>query len=1740
MKRLKFSAAGPDWLSAVASQLQQNMAGGKPPLTATPLDAEIYRAAVTGLFDPRVLGIDHAKLNQSAQSVRLQGTATLFGQPVIPVTLGYFGVDGSCFFELEASPSNWEPLAALTALGLPISDLRVGWHYGPLATGTATNPAPPSSHVGFHASVMFADMPLPVSIEPPQKPDVSGLWRLFGNFDGQALAAGLKPIVQWIQKAAALPELPALGTLTGLVLSGIDFAFDPTIPRLMGGMIAVKSTASWPLVGKQVILDHALLSLGFSANQSGYDLHGEIAATMGLGNETVQVVVSRDTESGLAALSLRSVDAALPNIVALADLAGIPNLVMAIPAPLRELSDLRIEECRAEINIEAGKLSLVHIAFACPGDVPITPKINLENLRMVLDLTPQAASKVSGSITGLLDVAGSYVGFQGELGDGLQLSGTVDKLPLSALAARLAGGLPRDLPEIDLQNVSIQLDSEGEFHFDASVMLDFSTLAQALKVPIPEGMARFHLSALSMDLHADGTWNVALTTDQQFKFPSPATKGAHQLDLHDIHLSFGVGASKMFAVAGSFVLSGDASIGDLSLELAGEGLNAKFGGADWTVGGTANISAFGTTFKGWAARIEQNGLSISHDKPIALFTEAFASATINSFIIAVKKHPSGEQEASEWGFDVAGEGSMQITGITESTTGHLAIDTATNRLFLSAQNPPVPKIPLAPPVTLDIGLKDLKLSRVADTWSFGSEATLMLSDVPGPLKRYLPSRAEGKLKITDQGVELVCKLDEKIDFGQLSIKIADKEIPLGNPQITLQQLAMDFGKNFAVAAQMQVAIPNELNRLLGWDENFQPTTIFLNPSLDLRLVLGKEMIGLALVNDTSPFKALKVINGKCKWVLGEVGTFDFDVPTLSFKGSSWTGSFGMSHGPLSIPLRPIKFLMNQLGIPGSRFVPDSLPILKNIDLSQLKIVLPKLLGMDIWKALPQDVAAFVKKLLDAIGTVSGDVAEKYPADFVDYLTMHIPDTIHMDIDTGGPAFALWTDDQEPLKFLLPWFAAMPPGLAGFTLKKVRFGQVAGTLGLLTVDGHADYFDVVTLAVSALPEVNARGFRNRLTASNTVAVIPSAFPFPIPLFYDELSWKLNSWPGLGLTTDWQMPAKWDMFETGSSLFKFFTDKYYLLSKDAKEAFEIQFQIGPNYIALPGYLGGGQVGLPQGVKPALPLGDSLKRLLDTLKTGNLTYLITAIPLHDQDQKTWYRLGMKKAGVSFGPLTFSAGIGWCAVTQEELNKEVLSNPKAKAILGEINNENVLQSLPTKASEPSYQEGFVVMLMGEAGVQPIIFARAYFGMALTAARKYDAANEGGFECGFLLQGTIAEFMSLAIRGDIHVDRREVTRIHGDCSLKIADFELIGGSTTVTVGKNLFDMNVTLRLAGDACTIVGRFHIDPQQVFISGGFAWTYGSGAGQTISEVNVTAIFTQHGIAIEIKGANFFGVTASITIFADARFEGCIGARADIDISAVSTYVMGQYQAVADDIGKTAHDLQDKYQKLLADYQGNMSTAQLLAIFLKGLKNDLPGIIKKKVYKNAPWGSKDKVWKMIAQGQLAPILKDLKNLAADLETADAKRAKGLIIGLINRVLKARVNFSFAGIPIINKSIWQYADTKHKKQLESARDFVEKIPAQKLVAQNAKGEWQKYLGQHDIAEEIAKAFRSSGGVIPQLTLIQWETAQLVNCPTVSTVKIQCTYKNNPFTIQAPLDLEHPAKSGVGIAEAVVKAIAN
>lgn len=1728
------NAKASAWLAKLAEQIRRNLAAGVPVLNATPLAADTDVGS--WLFDPKALQIADALLTADVSAVTVQGSANLFGEAAIPVALGYSAIDGACYFVLQVWPENWPPLAVLNTLGLPFNGLCIRWQYGPLALDAEPQPIPASSHLHYAARLDMAGLVLPFEIVPPAMPDAGALWRISGAFEAVALDS-LQALLTWLGNWAPLPELPLPEGNTGLALTGMECLFDPAPPRLAGVSLRVAHTLPWPLLAGRIELQQTQISLGclFDPEQAQYRALFAIDAEMALAGRTVQVGVNRQAASGDIALELRSADARLPDLASLARLAGMPSLHAFLPAVLLRLSGLNLDAFRVELAGQKAAVSLVSASLSYDDEVTILPGLALENLRLQLVLMPDATPKIHGTATALLNLAGRYIGLYGELNQTLSLAGALDSLPLSALAARLPG-LPKAMPEIELRHVLINLESNGSLHFEASVAADFTVLAQTFNIPVPAGMAGISLSSLSLDVDLQqGGWQLALAAEQRFAFPASA---AQHFELKNIVLTLGADAAQTLSVAGGFTLGGSIGLGqDLSLSLPGAGLRAGFDtGSGWTLNGEVAVSLFGKNYTDWRAGFDQGMFTLRYQKPLVLVDEAFASARFGRFQIGITRTTDAGSTQSHWGFAATGEGSINIPALLEASA-HIELDSQAQRLLIVAPKPKIPAIPLAPGVSAGIAVDKLILAH-GRHWSFAGAATLTLNGIPDALRRYLPSPCNGQLAIDAGKIALYCAVEQQLAFGPLAIKLADLEVPLGNPLVTIRSMNFDLGQQPALGANLTVAIPAELNRLLGWDEHFRPTTVFLNPSIDLQLSVNRAGIGLTLINGTSPLRALQVDrDGFCRWELGEVGQFSFQVPTLSFHGGAWQGSFGMRHGPLAVPLAPIKFLMRQLSIPGSELVPDSVPIPDAIDLTRLGSELPKLAGQQVWQALNGQplLRKLLQQMLDALGGAIGDIEKAMPADLLEYLTLQIPESIFFDIDTAGPTLSLRTEDAEPLKFMLPWFAAMPPGLLGVQLKRLSLGQIGAGLGLLGVDGRLDYFDVVTLAVAVLPGVDAKGFRNRLTLKNTLAVLPPAFPMPIPLFYDDLQWELRSWIGLGLTTDWKNRLRMDLLATGGDLLRFFSQKAFLLSEQAGDGFDIQFQIGPNFIALPEFIGGKTLGQTRAVTPALPAGESLKRLLDSLKTGNPAYLITAIPLHDPAQQIWYRLGRMQDAVRFGPLTFGAGLGWCVATQQELLSDILPNPQARAVLGELNQQDVLQSLPKKAGGAAYSKGFVVMLMGEAGVAPLLEARVYFGMALTGKQEYAADNEGGFETGFVLQGTIATLLTLRIQGDIRIDRQSNTAVYGDCSLRLRDTELIGVATTVQVGKASFDMAVVLRLAGEQCRLKGGFHIDAKQVFIFGRFEWVYGKN-GAYISQ-QATARFDQYGLSIELAATRFFGVDALFVFFIDSRKKHSIGVRGAVDISALSGHFLQSFSAIAEDIGQQVKSSYGEWENLADAYSGNMSIANGLAKYLARFAKELPGMVDAQIKDHAKWPVKGKS-RSEGRKQAKAIAGQLKNVAGHLESADAEATKKIIVALIKTALAAKVEIDIFPFSY-KKSIWDYsaAAKSAKKHLQQALAFIEKVPAQKLAAQKAKDAWKQHIARQNIADTIAASVKAGVGDIPQINAIEWETGQLFPVPALDKVRVQGVYKQKPLTLaDFSFNFADPAAAAKGIALAFIQ----
>ena len=118
--------------------------------------------------------------------------------------------------------------------------------------------------------------------------------------------------------------------------------------------------------------------------------------------------------------------------------------------------------------------------------------------------------------------------------------------------------------------------------------------------------------------------------------------------------------------------------------------------------------------------------------------------------------------------------------------------------------------------------------------------------------------------------------------------------------------------------------------------------------------------------------------------------------------------------------------------------------------------------------------------------------------------------------------------------------------------------------------------------------------------------------------------------------------------------------------------MKFTLGENFIGLPDFLKCEPLGLTQEL-PAVSAYDNVSRLLDSMKTANLGYLIEAIPLRVND--SWIRVN--KLNVNFGPLEFE--VAWCITTEQEFVNTVLVEAKPAGKLPDDIDKSVLKSLPT-----------------------------------------------------------------------------------------------------------------------------------------------------------------------------------------------------------------------------------------------------------------------------------------------------------------------------------------------------------------------------------------------------------------------------------------------------------------------------
>jgi hypothetical protein len=818
-------------------------------------------------------------------------------------------------------------------------------------------------------------------------------------------------------------------------------------------------------------------------------------------------------------------------------------------------------------------------------------------------------------------------------------------------------------------------------------------------------------------------------------------------------------------------------------------------------------------------------------------------------------------------------------------------------------------------------------------------ASVSLMDIPAPADVLFGSGpTTGTLTIDPTGVAVEITphgASIALTFGEgTAWEVHLPSIRIENVSLGRHAPAGDGAAAWQLGATLGVDGLDRLNSLCG-------ANVFRS-SVDVTVALGASF---AVTPKTSPFNAieLRTKDDGTVWTTFEdffgAGRLSFRVPELSFdfQGGRWRAAGGVeSQGQLRVPLHPIKWLAEKCGVGSAALqpMPDAIPLV-DLDLKS--------------PSFYDQVAGLLGHVdpahLDTFKSVAAELAkdiERLPDQLKEYLVLHIPTNFVFDLaiePTGGASFGLRVEDDTPLRSLTPFVAPLP-GLLGVTVSGVSFGLTAGgQIGVLKFDGCVDVFDGVDL-LYALLTGKGSDLGSRIVMRKLEALVPIAFPVPIPLFYDEIGWEYKNLVGLALQMharfpDPQPPLS-DWVKLIGDLGHFFADDHFLLHDPGHlpQAMQLDFQLQPTFLALPGYLGGAVLG-SRSALPPFQVSQTLARALDAIKTGSVGEVIRAVPLkYESGGSThWIRVGHED--VHFGPLHLQAA--WCVTTEEEFLTQILRDDTARTALAVADPDGMIDCMPARLGGKSYDKGFITLLMGDVGagtaLTDLVSFRAQFGMALLGPREFQTAVRVAGAFG------PKNALSLAIEGCIDV---QPDRAHPDTVAVV-----VAGRTTLTVlGQRLqSDSRVTVvpgvSLQGqvtfslnDQLKVQGLLTINTQGVAIDGSVDW---SGIAGQRFHVGSRAAFSKDGVTFQPIAVTVgaFDATAALQVPGAAKGD-LFSMRVAIDfhgspVDAFKTSLV----SVADEV--VTKQVSDGYASVLQA----IALQKSFEPSLRGLQQFVPGV-------------------------------------------------------------------------------------------------------------------------------------------------------------------------------------------------------
>jgi len=1553
-----------------------------------------------------------------------------------------------------------------------------------------------------------------------------------------------------------------LSALDDIELAYLRFEMEPDFKRVDRISLAIAGIESWSLVDGKITLQDLGINLILQAGDSG-SISGYVLGTMVLGSARVDVAVMRFDPDGDWRLAVQSRQIPLPSLDDFSNLIGV-KLDQLLPP---QVAGIELTIFDLDIDVGIGERKLERAAFSLAANHPISLSPTLPDLTgFHIDTQLDWSSgqlQASSNIAGAIEIAGDPVNLLGVLDDDMELTGSLPVLPLSELAGQLLSrsSLAAELPEVELTDIEFSMvHKQGAtrqaavwgFSVAAAASCDLAALCGALGIALPESVSAIRLSRLAAWREAeDESWHLRFVSETSIPFDPGNPEG---IAIKDASLELIHSKTAETTLACSFVIDGSAVLSDdLSLQAKELQFTWLQGESSWSVEGDVSADIASNSYL-LQASVEvgkdSNSIALEYPEVIDLTDlDGAGEISVRDLKLFTRKQTDGGEVSHQWG--VSGSAEIKVNHLFDAT-GTLSLQSGTDgtRLEMTAEAPRVPRIPLLPdfpnPPQLDFSLDALSIVYSTNkhgkaNWSLASAVHVQIENIPDLLEQYLPPEPlEGHLRADGNKVVVGFDVPSTLqpEFPELALTFSnDYKLSLGKPEIEVTAIEIELGDEPKLVQKITAGLPSQLNNLFGFDDKGKPNLDLFNDSFELRLALAKK---LSLTAATSPLKPLEFYTKDedeggvwTKWNFGVIGEIEFRVPEFAFRDGRWNASGGFHRlTPISLPLKPVKFLLEKSGFPTAlnNAIPDAMPI-KDVELhgDNFAREMKLLLGPDVLGRLDKGASALLEQLFDAMEKV----IDSLPSHLQEYLEIRIPESAILEVSVdsagGGTSVALRTlEEDPPLKFLFPMMLSLPE-LVGISANGFSFGQkMGGTLALVEFDGHIDRLDMASL-VAALA-LGKKDISNRYILERTLFVVPTALPMPIPLFFNNLGLDYRDVLGFDIQARWSYPdPELGLTETITlfgDLLQFFQKGDYLLHREGfGETLNLELTIGENFIALPQYLGGQILGLKKAL-PTLPVGDSIARFLDFLKTGNAGYAITAIPLQHDGQ--WIRIGSEE--IHFGPLV--VGMSWCITTDDEFVKEIIPASEKNEKLPVKFDDAVLQSLPDRSGNASYGKGFIIMLMGHAAIGSIVGMRTEFGIAVTA--------QGGFETGFRLAGIIGNSLSLQMSGTIHADEKSLT-IKGGTGLYWKDSPLIAASGDITVTDSSLSVVITIELTPQF-HLTGSFAVGKQGLMMEGKAAW--GHGAQGPSEGIGAKILFDQNGMAInfpwrlsELEGA------VSIQVPGDGGnrlFKAIVSLEPN---PALQKSFTDSIQSVARDAAENTVDkVYDDLQELGKDVKSLELSIDGLRGWVPPLCDEIIAIINRSIDDNTT------TWKRPGRApahriarpyirRLAHLRDVVKNGSEQTFRTELKGALQAIVD--NNHLDVSVTITLVkwkknkwGLPYPVKHPYHISvyerDLMNKEQLSHLKEAIESVDKLKK-SDGIMIEKQKLYDQlpprDKLLAQINREVRSGvENAVPRIESLGFETSLGILNPSALTVNVNCRRAGKPQRFTATLDLTNPA----------------